>query len=95
MHVTCQETTMKRIGTILIFQPNVTKAEAAMALNGIGHLLVLPKRVSGPKAAVQARLDAGETVRYRREDWQERDFRMTDKIEEFDDEWGFPVWYVP
>jgi hypothetical protein len=92
---TPQGSKMNRIGTVLIFKPEVSKSEAAMALNSIRNLLDLPAEVASPAPHILAAIDRGETVRFRPEEWVGRPFKITDTIHEYDDEWGGPVWYIP
>ncbi len=84
-----------RIGALLKFKPGVTKTEAAMALNGIRNLLDVPYNVARTTPDTQAALNAGQTVRYRPDHWWQEPFKMTDIIEEYDNNEGSPVWYIP
>ncbi len=86
---------MKRIGTVLTFKPEVTEEEAARALRSISFLLDTPEEIPQANSEVQAAIDAGQTVRYRSEQWSTRPFTFADLVTEFDDDWGGPVWYIP
>lgn len=86
---------MKRIGTVLTFKSEVTQEEATRALRSIGFLLDTPEEIPHASSEVQAAIDAGQTVRYRSEQWSTRPFTFADLVNEFDDRDGGPVWYVP
>lgn len=79
---------MKRIGTVLTFKSGVTRVEAARALRSIGAVLETPQTVPVPNYFTN---DEGrKCVSY-----TTKNFRHSDLLEEFDDEWGGPVWYIP
>jgi hypothetical protein len=84
-----------RIGTVLVFKPEVSKAKAASALNQIRHLLDLPETSYKANPEVQDAINKGLTVQFKQGDWGEFPFHITDKLEVFDPEDGFPVWYIP
>jgi hypothetical protein len=86
---------MKRIGTVLTFKSGVTQEEATRALRSIGFLLDTPAESIQANSEVQAAIDAGQTVRYRSEQWSTRPFTFADLVNEFDDRDGGPVWYIP
>ncbi len=86
---------MDRLGVVLTFKKGVSKAAAVMALNQIRTVLDLPYNVARTTPDTQAALDAGQTVRYRPDHWWQEPFKMTDIIEEYDDNEGSPVWYIP
>lgn len=78
---------MKRLGAVIVFHPDVDEEHAAAALERIRHVLDIPetayeyKRVSGKDHVIKA---------------QEVPFDIENHmIEEFDDEYGGPVWYIP
>jgi hypothetical protein len=77
----------KRLGTVLVFKEGVSKEEAAQHLARIAEVLDLPKSVTdyvpiGPPGG-------------RRVKGVQRAFKVPDIINEFDDEYGGPVWYIP
>ncbi len=86
---------MKRIGTVLTFKPEVTREEAARALKSIGFLLDTPAESLKGRFDIQARLDAGEAVRYEPGQFIPVPFKHDDLIREYDDDMGGPVWYIP
>jgi hypothetical protein len=79
---------MKRIGTVLTFKPGVTRVEAARALRSIGSLLDTPTATPVPR---YFKNDEGrKCVSY-----DTKSFRHNDLLNNFDDAWGGPVWYIP
>lgn len=70
---------MTRHGAVLVFRKGVTPEQAAAALERIRDVIEVPPAVRD----------------WTRESAPSRPFRMADKVHEFDDEWGGPVWYVP
>tara|TARA_Y100000310_G_C20569762_1_gene757393 strand:+ start:675 stop:929 length:255 start_codon:yes stop_codon:yes gene_type:complete len=84
---------MTRHGTVLVFREDVTPAEAARALERIRDVLSLPDFSydivpTGEMVEVQG-------ITKERHTTQERSFDMADMIQEFDDDMGGPVWYIP
>ena len=75
---------MQRLGTVLVFAPEVTPEEAAKALEKIRNVLDLPQTSHNIVS------NGDGTCRM-----EATPFKMQDKIKEFDDEWGGPVWYIP
>jgi hypothetical protein len=75
---------MKRIGTVLVFKKDVSPEEAAKALEQIREVLDLPEK------SFKMEILPGKRCRT-----HEVPFTMPDKIEEYDDEYGGPVWYIP
>jgi hypothetical protein len=79
---------MKRIGTVLTFKSGVTRVEAARALRSIGSLLDTPTATPVPRYFTN---DEGrKCVSY-----DTKSFRHNDLLNNFDDDWGGPVWYIP
>jgi hypothetical protein len=76
---------MKRIGTVLVFREGVSPEEAAKALEKIREILDLPEKTS--RMVVNP---DGRTCHF-----VEIPFEMVHKVEEYDDECGGPVWYIP
>ena len=79
---------MKRIGTVLTFKPAVTEEEAARALQSISFLLDLPTSTPEPNYFIND--DGRKCVSY-----TSRPFAHADLVNEFDDDIGGPVWYIP
>ena len=77
-----------RLGTVLTFKPGVTKVEAARALRSIGAVLATPTTTPVPH---YFKNDEGrKCVSY-----NSKKFRHNDLLNEFNDDWGGPVWYIP
>ena len=71
---------MRRIGSVIVFKPEVTDEQAATALESIKHLVELP--------TVAVRSVRGKYV--------ESPFTTADMIHQYDDVHGSgPVWYIP
>ena len=87
---------MKRHGAVVVFKEGVTPREAANALAKIADVLDLPensiKMVPCGTTQVSVR---GRTVKKDVVNMVREPFEMIDKINEFDDDWGGPVWYIP
>ncbi len=81
-----------KYGTVLVFKRGVTKAQAAEALMKIRDVIELPepgsKRLEFPPGWPANAACAHENM-------IERPWKIQDEIEEFDDEYGGPVWYLP
>jgi len=77
---------MKQHGCVLVFREGISKAEAAAALEQIADVLELPDTTPTYEYAEGSR---------RVTKMGSRPFMMADKIQEFDPEWGGPVWYIP
>lgn len=91
---------MKRHGAVVVFKPGITPREAANALERIADVLDLPSESyvtvpAGPASASLYLPDGTEVPTDRRVKLVGREFEMIDKINEFDDDIGGPVWYVP
>ena len=86
---------MKRLGTVLIFKPEVTEEEAGRALHSLAFLLDTPDTINKPIPELRAALEASDTVLYQPDEWAEVEFSHSDLIYEFDDDLGSPVWYIP
>lgn len=86
-----------RIGTVLVFKPEVTKEQAAQALADIAHVLDLPETTTAYEPTGES--DLVEQLRRGQRSVRpvKRPFQMADKIHEFDDYGGSegPVWYIP
>ena len=77
---------MKRIGTLLVFKPDVTKEQAVQALEKIKDLLDLPEEKIDYKRGRDHRTPCKRTV---------RPFKTADALNEYDDEYGGPTFYIP
>lgn len=80
---------MTRHGTLLVFKEGTTPDQAAAALEKIREVLDLPAETT------EYTQDQAATARFRAVRPTRRPFVMRDKVIEFDDEWGGPVWYIP
>jgi hypothetical protein len=78
-----EEVDMKRFGAVLVFKPGFSAERAAEALELIRDHLALPD-----STPVYEETPTGFVVGHKR-------FEMADKVREFDDDEGGPVWYVP
>ncbi len=76
---------MKRLGTVLVFKPGVSKVEAAKALASLKRVLEVPEKSHDYVGPVGRGLAS----------YKERPFVFNDLVHEYDDEWGGPVWYIP
>lgn len=72
---------MKRLGTVLRFKPGVTRAEADKALVGLTDLL--------EPCWLAERFEGGGY------DYEKTRYDAPYRLEEYDDKWGGPVWYIP
>ena len=79
----------KRHGAVLVFKEGVTPSKAASALKKIADVLDLPKE-SFRTVEVGRNRNGQRRVAFR-----PAPFKMADKVHEFDDEYGGPVWYIP
>ena len=70
---------MKRFGSVLVFKAGITKAQATAALKKIEALLDLPS----------------QSYVIRDHKYVVVPFTLDRNVNEFDDECGGPVWYVP
>ena len=87
-----------RIGTVLVFKPEVTKEQASQALADIAHVLDLPETTTHYEPTGESNLSVEQLRTGRRYvSLVKRPFQMADKIHEFDDYGGSegPVWYIP
>lgn len=80
---------MKRHGAVLVFKKGVTPAKAAKALAKLADVLDVPEDtpllVTG-----RVRKDGTQVATFGC-----KPFAFKDLVEEFDDELGGPVWYIP
>jgi hypothetical protein len=85
---------MKRHGAVITFREGVTPAQAGAALKKIADV------IDAPVCSTDLVPD-GQVFLQDLQIWKNklrinsRPFRFTDLIEEFDDEMGGPVWYIP
>ena len=89
---------MKRNATVLLFRPEVTKDEAAKALKAIEHLIELPEHsYDEVKTDDTFEVETSDGRKVTKHIWKsvERPFEMIDAVREFDDTYGFPVFYIP
>jgi len=71
---------MKRLGAVIVFNPDVDEDEAAALLEKIVDDLDVPS----------------EAIRYHSPPWATKHpFEAVDLVNEFDDDMGGPVWYIP
>lgn len=80
---------MIRHGALLVFKRGVTPEQAAAALESIREVLDLPAETT------EYTDDQRAAGRFRAVRPSRRPFEMRDKVSEFDDDWGGPVWYIP
>ena len=80
---------MKKLGIVLVFDPDVPKEEIKKAIAGL--MPVIDKKyhgLDGPGEVANARIFGRMPPR---NDMERADLMLN----EFDDEWGGPVWYIP
>ena len=80
---------MKRLGCLLRFKAGITKAQAGEVLRYLQEtgVLDLPEQTQVPHYFTE---HGRRFVRY-----TERPFVTTDLVQEYYDEVGGPVWYIP
>lgn len=79
---------MKRLGAVLVFRTGVDREKAAKALEAMKDLLELPDTAHEPVYFTQ---NGQKRVRYNP---VPHDIKKH-LLQEFDDRFGSPVWYIP
>ena len=83
---------MKRIGTLVVFKPEVTTEQAAEALKSIADIIELPE-TTVDYVPVETRQGV---LRYTTYQPVERPFEFVDLIRDYEDDCGSgPTWYIP
>lgn len=81
---------MKRLGAVIVFHPDVDKEHAAAALERIRRVLDIPE-TARDYILDGKRSPAGPVMHV-----EEVPFSIEKHmVEEFDDKYGGPVWYIP
>ncbi len=69
----------KQLGSVIIFKPGTTKAQAAKALAALAHIVDFPET----------------SFRFVKNKPESVPFKHEHAVHEFNPEHGKPVWYVP
>jgi len=82
---------MLRHGAVIVFKQDCPPEQAAAALERIADCLDLPEEVTEYEFTPESEGRATQQVAGS----HQRPFKMADKVQEFDDQYGGPVWYIP
>lgn len=77
----------KRIGSVIVFKKGVSKEQAAKALALLSEVAEFPKTTAKPTYFTK---NGQKMVKY-----DDVPFEHSHAVNEYDDEYGGPVWYIP
>lgn len=84
----------KRHGAVIVFKEGTTPEQMAKALNAIKDLIEIPSEAQEPVYQTKAEGYKGPGAR-RIVGYNKVPFTWRHFVQEYDDQYGGPVWYIP